>query len=119
MGVYFGECPNKAFPRQAGLHMAVIKNVLVIIKVDKLMMAHLPENYNGGQCQSHANQKHIQFVVLLLHQLGNNLDLIKFIFAKRYFIAVFRQPKPYLRLGSKFMEEASAKYRVGQLTSAI
>jgi len=39
--------------------------------------------------------------------------------ASRKCIAVLRQPKPYSTLRRKFIEEASGKYLVGQLTSAI
>jgi hypothetical protein len=49
---------------------------------------------------------------------GNNFEEIKFSFARRYFMAVSKHPKPYFMLRNKFMDEASAKYFVGQLTSA-
>src|SRR4051812_35763216 len=50
---------------------------------------------------------------------GNILDLITPILARRKMREVGRQPKPYLMLRCRLIEEASAKYLVGQLTSAI
>src|SRR5438093_5932337 len=50
---------------------------------------------------------------------GKSLHRTKPIFAKRNFSAVFRQPKPYLTLRQKLIDDASEKYRVGQLTSPI
>jgi len=49
----------------------------------------------------------------------NNFEVIIFIFERRNIKAVLRHPKPYLILLYKLMDEASAKYFVGQLTSAI
>ena len=50
--------------------------------------------------------------------LGNNFDEFHFIFAKRNVRPVDKQPIPYLMLRAKLMDDASAKYLVGQLTSA-
>jgi len=43
---------------------------------------------------------------------------MSFILASRYKDAVIKHPKPYFMLRNKFIDEASAKYFVGQLTSA-
>lgn len=53
------------------------------------------------------------------HSRGNNFDLINPIFASRNIDPVERQPKPYLMLRRKLMDEASGKYLVGQLTSPM
>src|SRR5258708_2229171 len=50
---------------------------------------------------------------------GNSFDLIMPIFARRNVRATDRQPRPYLTLRRKLMDEASGKYLVGQLTSAM
>jgi ribulose-phosphate 3-epimerase len=52
------------------------------------------------------------------HRAGNRTDFIKFILARRKAKDVWRQPKPYLILRLRLMDDASAKYFVGQLTSA-
>src|ERR1017187_3544261 len=49
----------------------------------------------------------------------NNFGLASPIFASRNFIPTFRQPKPYLQLRWKLMDDASLKYFVGQLTSPM
>src|ERR1039458_9604328 len=49
----------------------------------------------------------------------NSSDRSHPIFARRNFNPMARQPKPYLRLRRKLIEDASGKYFVGQLTSAI
>jgi hypothetical protein len=50
---------------------------------------------------------------------GKSFDELKFHFAKRNFAAVPRQPNPYFTLRRKLIDEASLKYFVGQLISAI
>jgi hypothetical protein len=50
--------------------------------------------------------------------VGNTFEEISFIFAKRNVRAVKRHPKPYLMLLTRLIDEASAKYFVGQLISA-
>jgi hypothetical protein len=49
----------------------------------------------------------------------NNLELMISIFASRNDRAVIKHPKPYVMLLNKLIDEASGKYFVGQLTSAI
>jgi len=49
---------------------------------------------------------------------GNFRDLMMFHRARQKVRPVPRQPKPYFMLRLKLIEEASAKYLVGQLTSA-
>ena len=51
--------------------------------------------------------------------IGKRLERISRIFASRNAAAVAKQPKPYLRLRRKLIDEASAKYLVGHVTSAI
>src|SRR5436190_14615704 len=55
----------------------------------------------------------------LASPVGNSLDLSNPILARRNLKPVARQPNPYLMLRRRLIEEASAKYLVGQLTSAI
>jgi len=50
---------------------------------------------------------------------GNRLESTSFILDKRNVMAVSRHPNPYLTLREKLMDDASSKYLVGQLTSAI
>jgi len=51
--------------------------------------------------------------------LGNNFECIILIFARRKVRATQIQPKPYFTLFQKPTDDASAKYFVGQLISAI
>jgi hypothetical protein len=50
---------------------------------------------------------------------GNNREVTSFILERRNIIPVIRQPMPYLKLGQKWMEEASGKYLVGQVISEM
>jgi len=49
----------------------------------------------------------------------NNCERSNPIFASRNFNPTARQPKPYFKLRLKLIDDASAKYFVGQLTSPI
>ena len=49
----------------------------------------------------------------------NNLGFASPHLARRNWDPTFKQPKPYLQLRRKLMEDASLKYFVGQLTSPI
>jgi hypothetical protein len=51
--------------------------------------------------------------------MGKRFELMSFIRAKRKVTPVRRQPIPYFRLWGKLIDEASGKYLVGQLTSAM
>src|ERR1039457_2060766 len=55
----------------------------------------------------------------LVGPCGNNLQPSSPILAKRKRNPVHKQPKPYRMLRRRLMEDASAKYFVGQLTSAM
>src|ERR1041384_2369939 len=50
---------------------------------------------------------------------GKRPERRRFIFARRNFKPVERHPKPYLMLRVRLIDEASMKYFVGQVTSAI
>ena len=51
--------------------------------------------------------------------IANSFERSILIFASRNFNPVQRQPEPYLTLRRKLIEDASGKYFVGQLISAI
>ncbi len=65
------------------------------VKAVNLGIKASTDNHLG---QDGVNYKKVQLFGGLFHQWGNNFDLIKFIFASRYFIAVSRHPKPYFKL---------------------
>lgn len=127
------ESPLDTIESYAGLNVLIIADVDRVIVIDEAVASHLPINSEGGKCQSQINQRNPIFVWRLTHLFkrpfqgnysgfltwGNNFDLIRFHLASRNFKAVQRHPKPYLMLCQKLIEEASEKYLVGQLTSAI
>ena len=127
------ESPRDTTACESSFDMRVFCDIVHIVVVDEVVASHLPINSEGGKCQSQINQRNPIFFWRLTHLFkrpfqanysgfltwGNKFDLIRFHLASRNFQAVQRHPKPYLMLCQKLIEEASEKYLVGQLTSAI
>ena len=56
------ESPRDPFPGPSGLHVPVLGHVIIVIKVDKLMISHLPIGGNCKQNQKEADQESLQLV---------------------------------------------------------
>ena len=82
-GVRCGKGPDNRVTCYSSFDIWVIGYVYVVIEVCKFVLSNLLKSNKGGQSQDHINQKNMAVVSGLLHQFGNNIDLIKFIFAKR------------------------------------
>ena len=59
-----------ALPIQARLHMAIVGDVFIVIVVDKIEIANLPEDQQSTQCQNRVNGNDEKF----LHKFGLNLS---------------------------------------------
>lgn len=110
--------------------MAVFNDIWSVVKIDKIKIPCLTIGNNDCEDQKQTDQQFkliIRDIVFFLHvsllwkfQLpGKILDDIIFIFARRNVKAVIKHPKPYLMLRNRLIDDASVKYFVGQLTSAI
>ena len=115
------KCPDDAGRRQSALDVCVGGDVGRIIIIDKTARQRAAKNRQRRHGQRQADRPGAPSLWRdgIHCEAGNMAEERRFILAIRNKSAVPRQPNPYVTLRRKLIDDASSKYLVGQLTSAI